>query len=133
MPRHVHGLVIRALNRQRKALNGAHVLLLGVAYKPNVDDYRESPVFNIMELLVADGATVATVDPHVAAFEDHHGHRYRTVPLSDDLLDRADCVVIITDHSAFDYERIVDLAQVVVDTRNATKGVTAQREKIILL
>ncbi|MDQ2999454.1 MAG: nucleotide sugar dehydrogenase, partial [Chloroflexota bacterium] len=65
MPRHVHNLVIRALNRQRKALNGAQVLLLGVAYKPDVDDYREAPVFKIMELLAADGATVVTVDPHV--------------------------------------------------------------------
>jgi UDP-N-acetyl-D-glucosamine dehydrogenase len=133
MPRHVHNLVIRALNRQRKALNGAQVLLLGVAYKPDVDDYREAPVFKIMELLAADGATVVTVDPHVAAFEDHHGRSYQTVPLSDDLLDRADCVVIITDHSAFDYERIVARSHAVVDTRNATRGVSAGREKIVLL
>jgi len=133
MPRHVHDLVIRALNRQRKALNGAHVLLLGVAYKPDVDDYRESPVFKIMELLAADGATVTTVDPHVAAFEDHHGHIHQTVPLSDDLLDRADCAVIITDHSAFDYERIVNRSRAIVDTRNATRRVDAGREKIMLL
>jgi UDP-N-acetyl-D-glucosamine dehydrogenase len=133
MPRHVRDLVIRALNQQRKALNGAHVLLLGVAYKPDVDDYRESPVFKIMELLAADGATVITVDPHVAAFEDHHGRSYQTVPLSDDLLDRADCVVVITDHSDFDYGQIVARAQVVVDTRNATRGVRAGREKIVLL
>jgi UDP-N-acetyl-D-glucosamine dehydrogenase len=133
MPRHVHALVIRALNRQRKALNGAHVLLLGVAYKPDVDDYRESPVFKIMELLAADGATVMTVDPHVDAFEDHHGRSYQTVPLSDDLLDRADCVVIITDHSAFDYERIVARSRAVVDTRNATRAVSTGREKIVLL
>jgi UDP-N-acetyl-D-glucosamine dehydrogenase len=133
MPRHVHHLVIRALNRQRKALNGAQVLLLGVAYKPDVDDYREAPVFKIMELLAADGATVVTVDPHVAAFEDHHGQRYQTVPLSDDLLAGADCVVIITDHSAFDYARIVAHSQAVVDTRNATRNVAEGREKIVLL
>ncbi len=133
MPRHVYELVIRALNRQRKALNGAHVLLLGVAYKPDVDDYRESPVFKIMELLAADGATVVTVDPHVAAFEVHHGRSFQTVPISDDLLDQADCVVIITDHSAFDYGRIVARAPAVVDTRNATMGVRAGREKIVLL
>jgi UDP-N-acetyl-D-glucosamine dehydrogenase len=125
MPRHVHNLVIRALNRQRKALNGAHVLLLGVAYKPDVDDYRESPVFKIMELLAADGATIVTIDPHVATFEDHHGHIYQTVPLSDRLLDRADCVVIITDHSAFDYELIVARSHAVVDTRNATCDIRA--------
>ena len=133
MPRHVHDLVTRALNRRRKAMNGARVVLLGVAYKPDVDDYRESPVFKVMELLRADGAEVTTVDPHVARFEDHHGHVYQTTPLSDELLQRADCVVIITDHSAFDYERIVALADTVVDTRNATRGVGAGREKIVLL
>jgi UDP-N-acetyl-D-glucosamine dehydrogenase len=133
MPRHVHNLVTRALNRQRKALNGAQVLLLGVAYKPDVDDYREAPVFKIMELLAADGATVVTVDPHVASFEDHHGQRYQTVPLSDDLLADADCVVIITDHTAFDYEQIVARSQAVVDTRNATRNVDKGREKIVLL
>ncbi|MBK9710511.1 MAG: nucleotide sugar dehydrogenase [Kouleothrix sp.] len=133
MPRHVHDLVTRALNRRRKAMNGARVVLLGVAYKPDVDDYRESPVFKVMELLQADGAEVSTVDPHVARFEDHHGHVYHTAPLSDELLQRADCVVIITDHSAFDYERIVALSDTVVDTRNATRGVGAGREKIVLL
>jgi UDP-N-acetyl-D-glucosamine dehydrogenase len=133
MPRHVHDLVIRALNQQRKALNGAQVLLLGVAYKPDVDDYRESPVFKIMELLAGDGATIVTVDPHVSAFEDHHGRSYQTAPLSDDLLDRADCAVIITDHSAFDYARIVAHSRAVVDTRNATKDVSEGREKIVLL
>jgi len=109
------------------------VLLLGVAYKPDVDDYRESPVFKIMELLAADGATVVTVDPHVAAFEDHHGRSFQTTPLSDDLLESSDCVVIITDHSAFDYQRIVERSHAVVDTRNATRGVSAGREKIVLL
>src|SRR5262252_4172149 len=68
MPRHVHDLVARALNRRRKALNGATIVLLGVAYKPDVDDYRESPVFKVMELLAADGAAIVTVDPHVRTF-----------------------------------------------------------------
>jgi len=133
MPRHVHDLVARALNRRRVALNGARVVLLGVAYKPDVDDYRESPVFKVMDLLASDGAEVVTVDPHVARFEDHHGRVYHTTPLSDDLLAQADCVVIITDHSAFDYQRIVDRARAVVDTRNATQAVQAGREKIVLL
>jgi UDP-N-acetyl-D-glucosamine dehydrogenase len=133
MPRHVHGLVSRALNRQRKALNGAHVVLLGVAYKADVNDYRESPVFKVMELLEADGAQVVTVDPHIAEFTAHDGRVYRTVPLTDDLLEQADCVVIITDHSAFDYERIVARARAVVDTRNATRHVREGREKIVLL
>ena len=133
MPRHVHDLVARALNRQRKAINGARVALLGVAYKPDVDDYRESPVFKVMELLQADGAEVVTVDPHVEQFEDHHGRSYSTTPLSDELLERADCVVIITDHSAFDYERIVARAQAVVDTRNATRHVRDGRANVLLL
>ncbi|MCG8352056.1 MAG: nucleotide sugar dehydrogenase [Chloroflexales bacterium] len=133
MPRHVHDLVVRALNQQRKALNGAHVVLLGVAYKPDVDDYRESPAFKVMDLLSADGAQVTACDPHVAQFEIHDGRKMQTTPLNDDLLDSADCVVIITDHSAFDYERIIARAAAVVDTRNATRHVTTGREKIVLL
>ncbi len=133
MPRHVHDLIARALNRQRKAINGAKIVLLGVAYKPDVDDYRESPVFKVMELLAADGAEIVTVDPHITHFEDHHGQSYRTTPLSDELLEQADCVAIITDHSSFDYARIVGRAQAVVDTRNATRKVSEGREKIVLL
>jgi UDP-N-acetyl-D-glucosamine dehydrogenase len=133
MPRHVHDLVARALNRQRKALNGARVVLLGVAYKPDVDDYRESPVFKVMELLAADGAEIITVDPHITRFTDHHGRVFHTTALTDDLLDQADCAVIMTDHTAFDYERIVERAPAVVDTRNATRHVPAGREKIVLL
>jgi UDP-N-acetyl-D-glucosamine dehydrogenase len=133
MPRHVHDLVGRALNRQRKAINGARIVLLGVAYKNDTDDYRESPVFKVMDLLTSDGAEVVTVDPHIAEFEDHHGARYRTTPLTDELLASADCVVVITHHSAFDYQRIVAHARVVVDTRNATRVVQEGREKIVLL
>jgi UDP-N-acetyl-D-glucosamine dehydrogenase len=134
MPRHVHDLVVRVLNRQRKALNGSTVLLLGVAYKPDVDDYRESPAFKVMELLAADGATVVACDPHVERFEAHDGKVYETVPLSDNLLADCDCAVIITNHSAFAYERIVTLAPGVVDTRNATRDLApALRAKVELL
>ncbi len=133
MPRHVHDLVVRALNRQRKALNGSTVLLLGVAYKKDVDDYRESPVFKVLELLTADGGEIILCDPHIQTFETHAGAVYHTVPLTEDLLRSADCAVIITDHSAFDYEQIVACAPAVVDTRNATRHVTQGREKIVLL
>src|SRR5215216_3502078 len=133
MPRHVHDLVARALNRQRKAINGAKIVLLGVAYKPDVDDYRESPVFKVIELLSADAAEILAVDPHVGRFEDHLGQVYYTTPLSDELLVQADCAVIITDHSAFDYPRIVAHAPSVVDTRNATRNIRDGREKIMLL
>ncbi|MFP4437860.1 MAG: nucleotide sugar dehydrogenase [Chloroflexaceae bacterium] len=133
MPRHVHDLVVRALNRQRKALNGSTVLLLGVAYKKDVDDYRESPVFKVLELLTADGGEIVLCDPHIETFETHAGAVYHTVPLTEDLLRSADCAVIITDHSAFDYDQIVACAPAVVDTRNATRHVTQGREKIVLL
>lgn len=134
MPRHVHDLVVRVLNRQRKALNGSTVLLLGVAYKPDVDDYRESPAFKVMDLLEADGAHVLTCDPHVTRFEGHDGQVYETTPLTDDLLAGCDCAVIVTNHSAFAYERIVALAPGVVDTRNATRGLSpALRAKVELL
>jgi UDP-N-acetyl-D-glucosamine dehydrogenase len=133
MSRHVHALVSRALNRQRKALNGSCVLLLGVAYKADVNDYRESPVFKVLELLEADGARVLACDPHIEEFSQHGGPTRRTVPLSDELLRQADCAVIITNHGAFPYERIVALSRAVVDTRNATSEVREGREKIVLL
>ncbi|RRR76474.1 MAG: nucleotide sugar dehydrogenase [Candidatus Viridilinea halotolerans] len=134
MPRHVHDLVVRVLNRQRKALNGATVLLLGVAYKPDVDDYRESPAFKVMDLLAADGANVITCDPHIEHFASHDGQSYQTTPLSDELLAACDCVVIITNHSAFPYQRIVELAPAVVDTRNATRHLSAElRMRVALI
>lgn len=134
MPRHVHDLVVRALNRQRKALNGSLVVLLGVAYKPDVDDYRESPAFKVMDLLAADGARVLCCDPHVARFETHDGRVFETVPLSDDLLSSCDCAVIVTNHSAFPYERIAQLAPAVVDTRNATRALAPElRARVELL
>jgi UDP-N-acetyl-D-glucosamine dehydrogenase len=126
MPRHVHDLVVRVLNRQRKALNGSTVLLLGVAYKRDVDDYRESPAFKVMDLLAAGGAHVVTCDPHVRRFEAHDGSVYETTPLSDELLASCDCAVIVTNHSAFNYERIVTLAPGVVDTRNATRNLAPE-------
>lgn len=133
MPRHVHTLITRALNRQRKALNGSTVLLLGVAYKPDVEDYRESPAFKVAELLEADECRVIYCDPHIRRFETHAGQLLETTPLDDDLLQSADCAVIITNHKAFDYEQIVRCAQAVVDTRNATRHVHAGHEKILVL
>lgn len=134
MPRHVHDLVVRTLNRARKPLNGSTIILLGIAYKPDVDDYRESPAFKVYDLLTADGATVIPCDPHITEFELHDGRRMQTVPLTDDLLRSCDCAVIITNHSAFDYERIATLAPAIVDTRNATRHLQGPlREKITVL
>ena len=133
MAYHVLTLITRGLNRRRMSINGATVVLLGVAYKPDIDDYRESPVFKIIELLKAEGAEVITVDPYIEVFYDHHNHEYHTTPLTDDLLRSADCAVIITNHRAFDYDRIVREAPVVVDTRNATRQVQEGRDHIVLL
>lgn len=133
MPYFVRDKVVKALNRLGKPLNGSSVLLLGLAYKKDVADSRESPTFKIFNLLRADGANVTVSDPLLPRGHDGHGTVIDTVPLSDDLLQENDCVVIITDHSCYDYERIVRLSKVVVDTRNATRHVAHLRHKVMLL
>lgn len=123
MPYHVVSAIAGALNRRRKALNGAQILVLGVAYKKDVDDLRESPGLKVMELLQQEGAEVHYNDPYFPTLGK--GRKYdfhmRSVPLEN--LGRFDCVVIITDHSDYDYARIVSESQLVVDTRNATRGI----------
>jgi UDP-N-acetyl-D-glucosamine dehydrogenase len=123
MPVLVVERVARALNANRKPVNGSRVLVLGVAYKKDIDDMRESPALDVIRLLEERGATVVYHDPHVPAFRED-GHERVSVPFSDDELSRADAVVIITDHSVIDYQKVVDLAALVVDTRNATAGLT---------
>jgi len=115
--------VAQALNDQRKEVKGSRILVLGVAYKRDVDDTRESPALDVMSLLEERGADVVYHDPHVPSFRED-GHERVSVPFSDGELARADAVVIITDHSSVDYQRVVDLAALVVDTRNATAGLT---------
>jgi UDP-N-acetyl-D-glucosamine dehydrogenase len=128
MPEHVVTLVADGLNDVRKALNGAKVLLLGVAYKKDIDDVRESPALSIIDRLRAKGAEVSYHDPFVAEldFDDAHfeagGEPLQSLELSDDALKSADCVVIVTDHSEIDYGRVTRLASLVVDTRNALNG-----------
>jgi UDP-N-acetyl-D-glucosamine dehydrogenase len=123
MPTLVVQRVAQALNDQRKAVKGSRILVLGVAYKRDVDDTRESPALDVMSLLEERGADVVYHDPHVPSFRED-GHERVSVPFSDGELARADAVVIITDHSSVDYQRVVDLAALVVDTRNATAGLT---------
>jgi UDP-N-acetyl-D-glucosamine dehydrogenase len=129
MPYHVLTSVGSALNRQRKSVKGARILVLGVAYKKDIDDLRESPSLTIIELLQKDGAEVSYHDPYFPLIGK--GRRYNLqmerVELSD--LGQYDCVVIVTDHSDYDYRRIVGEAQLVVDTRNATRGI--ESEKIV--
>src|SRR5205823_14886547 len=109
MPHYVLTRVAEALNEEGKALKGSRVLVLGVAYKKDVDDPRESPAFTILELLQRRGAVVSYNDPHIPALPAmrHHTIRLKSMPLTEQSLTEADCVVIVTDHSAYDYEWIV--------------------------
>jgi UDP-N-acetyl-D-glucosamine dehydrogenase len=120
MPDYVIGKVTAALNARRKAVNGASVLVLGVAYKRNVDDMRESPSVVLMEKLRDLGAAVSYSDPHVASFPRlrHHAHfDLRSVPLDPQKVASYDCVLLATDHDRFDYDMIAHYAQLIVDTR----------------
>lgn len=123
MPYHVLDSVARALNQQKKALNGSKVLVLGLAYKKDIDDLRESPALTIIELLQKEGAQVSYNDPYFP--EVGRGRKYdlqlKCAPLED--LAQYDCVLIVTDHSDYDYQRIVKEAKLVVDTRKATRGI----------
>jgi len=129
MPYHVVDSVVAALNRSKKALNGSKVLVLGVAYKRDIDDLRESPALTIIEELQRRGAVVSYNDPYFPKVG--RGRKYNLqmtcTPLEN--LAQYDCVLIVTDHSDYDYQRIVKESQLIVDTRNATKGI--QSEKIV--
>ena len=110
--------VAEALNLQGRAVRGASVLVLGVAYKRDIDDLRESPALDIIRLLEDQGARVSYHDPHVPCFAED-GHDYRSVALTPDAVRAADCVMVVTDHSAIDYRMVKRQAKLVVDTRNA--------------
>ena len=131
MPYFVREKVIRALNTAGKAIKGADVLVIGVAYKKDIEDWRESPAIKVMELLLRDGAKIDYHDPYVAKFVEH-GRQWHSIPLSKERIERADCVLILTGHTNVDYERICTDAKLVIDTRNATKAV-ANRDRVVLL
>src|SRR5438552_1617476 len=125
MPEHVVQLISDGLNDDRKAVNGSKILILGVAYKKDIDDMRESPALSIIDLLRADGAEVYYHDPFVAEVTFDHAYTIGDAEplynkeLTDDLIAGSDCVVICTEHSAVDYGRVCELAPLIVDTRNA--------------
>jgi UDP-N-acetyl-D-glucosamine dehydrogenase len=124
MPHFVVDKVVEALNERRKSVNGSTVLIAGIAYKRDIDDMRESPALDVMGLLHAKGATLAYADPFVPQLHarDWPGREdLRAVHLTRGAISQYDCVVIITDHKAFDYDAIVAEADVIVDTRNAIK------------
>ena len=126
MPEHVVQLVADGLNGLRKSVNGARVLILGVAYKEDIDDVRESPALAIIDRLRTKGADVRYHDPFVKELHFDHGQRngdpLQSVSLTDEEMQAADCVVIVTKHSQFDYHRLCQKASLVVDTRNAVNG-----------
>ena len=127
MPYHVVGAISTALNSVRKPLNGSRVLILGVSYKKDVDDLRESPALTVIELLKQQGAVVSYNDPYfpVLLKGRHYDLQMKRAPL--DNIGEYDCVAIITDHSDYDYPAIVREAQLVVDTRNATRGIVSPK------
>ncbi|HEU5415521.1 MAG TPA: nucleotide sugar dehydrogenase [Candidatus Angelobacter sp.] len=127
MPYHVVAATMEALNRQRKSLNGSKVLVLGVAYKKDIDDLRESPALTIIELLQKEGAQVSYNDPFFEYVG--HGRKYKlemqNTPLEE--LPQFDVAVIVTDHSSYDYRWIVNNSPLVIDTRNATRGIVSDK------
>jgi len=134
MPEYVVERLALALNDASKPVRGSKVCVLGAAYKKDVDDPRESPSFELMKLLRDRGAVVTYNDPHVPTLPRmRHWNlpEMASQPLTPEFLAAQDCVLIATDHSAYDYEMIVRHARCVVDTRNATKNVTVGREKIV--
>ncbi|MBX3132720.1 MAG: nucleotide sugar dehydrogenase [Gemmatimonadaceae bacterium] len=132
MPDFVVEKVAHALNEDRKAVNGSRILVLGIAYKKDIDDMRESPALDVMRLLEARGALVVYHDPFVPTFRED-GHEAWSVPLNKDELAKADAVVIVTDHTDLDYQFVVDHATLVVDTRNALARVTPSKARAIPL
>ena len=124
MPRYVAAKVGDALNEHTKPIRGSRILILGVSYKKDVGDIRESPALDIIKLLHEKGAEIRYHDPFVAEIRED-GIRLGSVPLSDSEVSAADCVVIVTDHSAVDYGAVVRHASLVVDSRNATAGVSS--------
>jgi len=133
MPFYVKNMVLHELGHRPVSIEDAKIVVLGVAFKRDVDDTRHSPALKVMELLLQDGArNIVYSDPYVPHVRVN-GKIYRSKPLTAGLLRSADCVLITTDHTSYDYDFIVKHAKLIIDTRNATKHVKQGREKIVLL
>jgi UDP-N-acetyl-D-glucosamine dehydrogenase len=129
MPRYTTGRIADLLNKDEKSVKGAKVLVLGVAYKPGVGDYRDSPSLDIMHLLAEDGARVSYHDPHVPRVKVAH-RSWSSRPLTDAAVREADAVLILTAHPNIDYARVVRLARRVFDARNAAAGLKGRIERL---
>jgi UDP-N-acetyl-D-glucosamine dehydrogenase len=132
MPRYVVGKVQDALNEQNKPLKGSHLLVLGAAYKPDIDDVRESPALDVIGLLEQKGANVSYHDPYIPRLR-HEGWEMVSVPDLESAIREADCVVIVTNHSSYDYAAILKDAKLIVDTRNALGAQGKHNSKVFRL
>jgi UDP-N-acetyl-D-glucosamine dehydrogenase len=133
MPYRMMNKIAFALNRRRKSLNGSTILFLGVAYKPDIDDARESPALLVMEQVAKKGAIVIYHDPYIPELIDEKGQKWSGLELCDSIIANADCVVFTTNHTSFDVEHIVEIANLVVDMRNAVKRVEIEDDKVFKL
>lgn len=135
MPEFVRAKAMRVMNKYKKSLNGSKVLVLGVAYKKDIDDWRESPSLDVMKLLMEAGAEVTYHDPFVPSFDDvYHTHiKMSSTPLTAETLAAQDLVLIATDHSTVDYEMVARHAPAIFDTRNATKNLKENKDKVTVL
>jgi UDP-N-acetyl-D-glucosamine dehydrogenase len=133
MPEYVVEKINAALNTRKKAIKESDILVLGVAYKRDISDLRESPALDVIRLLQGKGANVKYVDPYVPVIKMDNGPDLKATPLNEQVLKSADCVAIITDHTDFNYQWIVDKASMILDTRNATKNVINGKKKIFKL
>jgi UDP-N-acetyl-D-glucosamine dehydrogenase len=132
MPAFVVEKVSQALNMDRKPVNGSRVLVLGVAYKRDIDDVRESPALDVIRLLEEHGASVEYHDPHIDSVRED-GHVRKGVALTKDRVAAADAVVIVTDHRAVDYQMVMDNASLIVDSRNVTASLTPSKARVVSL
>lgn len=132
MPYYVMDKITDALNEHSRSVRGSRVVVLGVAYKRDVDDVRESPALDVIGLLREKGADVVYHDPHVTSMRIDGSANMESVPYTDDLLETADCVVILTDHTLFDYQHILDHSRLVVDTRHATPPRVGRAQVVML-
>jgi len=133
MPRYVVGKIQDALNRYKKAINGSKVLLIGVTYKPNISDLRESPAIDITHLLLEKGAEVSYYDPYVPEI-DQDGLLMQSEKELQAAVEKADCVAIITNHTKIDYAMVLEKSKVIFDARNALKDVPGKKDlKVVKL
>ena len=121
MPHYMYIKIFTALNSQKKAVNGSNILFLGVAYKPNINDERESPALEIMDITAHKGGDVSYHDPFITEVETNEGRKFTSTDLSAEALAKADCVVLTTNHKEFDIEFIKDNTELIVDLRNMIK------------